>query len=178
LRPTRGPASRFQEMPMSTDTSAWDFEATSIAGEPQPLSRFRGKVALIVNTASKCGLTPQYEGLQQLYDRYRDRGFVVLGFPSNQFANQEPGSNDEIAQFCQLNFGVSFPMFARIDVNGDDAHPLFEFLKKSKPGALGIESIKWNFSKFLVDRDGRVVARYSPTTEPAAIAADVERLLG
>jgi len=162
----------------SPPASAWDFEARSLAGKPMPLKKFRGKVALIVNTASQCGLTPQYKGLQALYDQFKDRGFVVLGFPSNQFANQEPGTSDEIAQFCEMNFGVTFPMFERIDVNGDDAHPLFDFLKRSKPGALGIEAIKWNFSKFLVDKDGGVVERYAPTTEPAAIAPDIERLLG
>jgi glutathione peroxidase len=164
---------------MSISTgSAWDFEAQTLTGKPAPLEAYRGRVALIVNTASLCGLTPQYRGLQTLYDRFKDRGFVVLGFPSNQFGAQEPGSNDEIAQFCELNFGVSFPMFSKIDVNGDDAHPLFKWLKTEKPGALGIEAIKWNFSKFLVDRDGRVVERYAPTTEPDAVAADVERLLG
>jgi glutathione peroxidase len=164
---------------MSTPAhTAWDFEAQTLAGKPVPLSAFKGRVALIVNTASQCGLTPQYKGLQALYERFKDRGFVVLGFPSNQFGAQEPGSSDEIAEFCELNFGVSFPMFAKIDVNGEDAHPLFKWLKAEKPGALGIEAIKWNFSKFLVDRDGKVVERYAPTTEPESVAADVERLLG
>jgi glutathione peroxidase len=162
----------------TTAATAWDFDAQTLIGEPAPLSAFRGKVALIVNTASQCGLTPQYRGLQALYDRFKDRGFVVLGFPSNQFGKQEPGSNDEIAQFCELNFGVSFPMFGKIDVNGDAAHPLFKWLKAEKPGALGIEAIKWNFSKFLVDRDGKVVDRYAPTTEPDALAADIDALLG
>ena len=162
----------------TTAATAWDFEAQTLTGKPAPLSAFRGKVALIVNTASQCGLTPQYRGLQALHDRFKDRGFVVLGFPSNQFGQQEPGTNDEIAQFCEMNFGVSFPMFGKIDVNGDAAHPLFKWLKAEKPGALGIEAIKWNFSKFLVDRDGKVVDRYAPTTEPDAIAADIERLLG
>jgi glutathione peroxidase len=163
---------------MSTATTAWDFDALSLTGKPAPLSKWKGQVALIVNVASRCGLTPQYRGLQALYDRFRDRGFVVLGFPSNQFAQQEPGSNDEIAQFCEVNYGVSFPMFGKIDVNGDEAHPLYKWLKSEKPGALGIEAIKWNFSKFLVDREGRVVERYAPTTEPDAIAADIEKLLG
>jgi glutathione peroxidase len=163
---------------MSTATTAWDFDALSLTGKPAPLSKWKGQVALIVNVASRCGLTPQYRGLQALYDRFRDRGFVVLGFPSNQFAQQEPGSNDEIAQFCEVNYGVSFPMFGKIDVNGDEAHPLYKWLKAEKPGALGIEAIKWNFSKFLVDREGRVVERYAPTTEPDAIAADIEKLLG
>jgi len=159
-------------------TTAWDFQADTLAGQPAALSAFRGRVALIVNTASRCGLTPQYRGLQALYERFADRGFVVLGFPCNQFGHQEPGGSDEIAQFCETNYGVSFPMFGKIDVNGDSAHPLFKWLKAQKPGVLGIEAIKWNFSKFLVDRDGRVVERYAPTTEPDAIAADVERLLG
>jgi glutathione peroxidase len=163
---------------MGNETSAWDFQAKTIDGKPKRLSTFKGKVALIVNTASQCGMTPQYKGLQQLYEQYQDRGFVVLGFPSNQFGNQEPGSNDEIAEFCETNYGVSFPMFARIDVNGADAHPLFGFLKSSKPGALGTEMIKWNFTKFLLDRDGRVVARYGPTTEQGAIAAETKRLPG
>jgi glutathione peroxidase len=158
--------------------TAWDFDARTLAGKPAKLSAWRGQVALIVNTASRCGLTPQYRGLQGLYDRFKDRGFVVLGFPSNQFGQQEPGSSDEIAEFCEMNFGVSFPMFEKIDVNGDDAHPLFKWLKAEKPGALGVEAIKWNFSKFLVDREGRVVERYAPTTEPDAIAADIEKLLG
>jgi glutathione peroxidase len=158
--------------------TAWDFQAETLAGKPMPLSSFRGQVALIVNTASQCGLTPQYKGLQALHDRFKDRGFVVLGFPSNQFGAQEPGSNEQIAEFCELNFGVTFPMFGKIDVNGDAAHPLFKWLKAEKPGALGLEAIKWNFSKFLVDRDGKVVERYAPTTEPDAVAADIERLLG
>ncbi len=162
----------------SSATTAWDFDVRTLAGKPAKLSDWRGQVALVVNTASRCGLTPQYRGLQALYDRFRDRGFVVLGFPSNQFAQQEPGSSDEIAEFCETNYGVSFPMFEKIDVNGDDAHPLFKWLKAEKPGALGIEAIKWNFSKFLVDREGRVVERYAPTTEPEAIAADIEKLLG
>jgi glutathione peroxidase len=158
--------------------SAWDFDAQSITGKPMPLSNWKGKVALIVNTASQCGLTSQYKGLQALYDQYKDRGFVVLGFPSNQFGAQEPGSNDEIAQFCELNYGVSFPMFAKIDVNGDTAHPLYKWLKAEKPGLLGSEAIKWNFSKFLIDRSGQVAERYAPTTAPDAVAADIERLLG
>ena len=162
----------------STATTAWDFDATTLTGKPAPLSAWRGQVALIVNTASQCGLTPQYRGLQALYERFKDRGFVVLGFPSNQFGQQEPGGPDEIAQFCEMNYGVSFPMFEKTDVNGDAAHPLFKWLKAEKPGALGIEAIKWNFSKFLVDRDGKIVDRYAPTTEPEAIASDIETLLG
>lgn len=157
---------------------AWDFDALTLTGKPAPLSAWRGKVALIVNTASRCGLTPQYRGLQALYDRFKDRGFVVLGFPCNQFGAQEPGSPDEISSFCEVNYGVSFPMFDKIDVNGDHAHPLYKWLKSEKPGALGIEAIKWNFSKFLVGRDGQVIDRYAPTTEPDALAADIERALG
>jgi glutathione peroxidase len=164
---------------MSTSpSSAWDFDAQTLAGKPASLSAYRGKVALIVNTASQCGLTPQYRGLQALHERFAGRGFVVLGFPSNQFGRQEPGTADEISQFCEVNYGVTFPMFAKVDVNGDDAHPLWKWLKAEKPGALGMEAIKWNFSKFLVDRDGKVIERYAPTTEPEAIAADIERLLG
>ena len=163
---------------MSESTCAWDFEARTLSGEPAPLSAWRGQVALIVNTASQCCLTPQYKGLQALHDRFADRGFVVLGFPCNQFGGQEPGGPDEIAQFCELNYGVRFPMFDKIDVNGEGAHPLFKWLKAQKPGALGIEAIKWNFSKFLVDREGRVVERYAPTTAPESIAADIEALLG
>lgn len=159
-------------------TTAWDFEAHTLSGQPAPLSAWRGQVALIVNTASQCGLTPQYRGLQALYDRFKHRGFVVLGFPSNQFGAQEPGTHEQIAQFCEMNYGVSFPMFGKVEVNGDGAHPLFKWLKAEKPGALGIEAIKWNFSKFLIDREGRVVERYAPTTEPESLAADVETLLG
>jgi glutathione peroxidase len=161
-----------------TPSSAWDFHAHTLAGKPVDLSQWRGQVALIVNTASQCGLTPQYTGLQTLYEHYKDRGFVVLGFPCNQFGAQEPGSSEEIAKFCEVNYGVTFPMFARIDVNGDTAHPLYQWLKSSRPGLLGIEAIKWNFSKFLVGRDGQVVERYAPTTSPDGLAADIERLLG
>jgi glutathione peroxidase len=163
---------------MSEPTSAWDFEVETLSGRPAPLSAWRGQVALIVNTASQCGLTPQYKGLQALHDRFAERGFVVLGFPCNQFGGQEPGGPEEIAQFCEANYGVRFPMFGKVEVNGDGAHPLFRWLKAQKPGALGIEAIKWNFSKFLVDREGRVVERYAPTTSPESIAADIETLLG
>ncbi|HYF57919.1 MAG TPA: glutathione peroxidase [Burkholderiaceae bacterium] len=161
----------------ASDTRAWDFDARTLAGAPAPLSAWRGRVALIVNTASRCGLTPQYRGLQALHERFAARGFTVLGFPCNQFGAQEPGGADEIAEFCEVNYGVGFPMFEKVDVNGAGAHPLWKWLKAEKPGALGIEAIKWNFSKFLVDREGRVVERYAPTTEPEAIAADIERLL-
>ena len=162
---------------MSSAPSIWDFEATAIDGSPTTMSRYRGQVALIVNVASPCGMTPQYLGLQQLYRRYRDRGFVVLGFPCNQFGAQEPGTNDQIAQFCATHYGVTFPMFAKIDVNGERTHPLFAHLKAAALDSQGEQPIKWNFTKFLVDRDGRVVRRYSFRTEPDAIAPDVERLL-
>ena len=146
-------------------------------GSEKNLGDYRGKVLIVVNTASKCGLTPQFKGLESLYETYKDRGLMVLGFPCNQFAGQDPASNDEISEFCQLNYGVSFPMFAKIDVNGDSAHPLFKHLKSAAPGLLGSEAIKWNFTKFLVDRNGQVVERYAPTTEPEKIAKDIERLL-
>lgn len=153
-----------------------DFTARTITGQEQGLEAYRGQVVLVVNTASKCGLTPQFEGLEQLYEKYADQGFVVLGFPSNQFANQDPGSNEEIADFCQRNYGVSFPMFEKIDVNGSDAHPLFTWLREEKGGILG-DAIKWNFTKFLVGRDGRVIKRYAPQTDPAKLADDIEQAL-
>ena len=155
----------------------FDFCATAIDGALVDLSIYRGKVLLIVNTASKCGFTPQYKGLQTLFEQYTERGLVVLGFPCDQFGHQEPGAEAEINSFCELNFGVSFPMFAKIEVNGKDAHPLFAHLKAAAPGILGSEGIKWNFTKFLVDREGRTVARYAPATTPAAIAKDIEKLL-
>ncbi|MBF0680596.1 MAG: glutathione peroxidase [Devosia sp.] len=154
-----------------------DFTLPRLDGTPQNLGDFLGKVVLVVNVASKCGLTPQYEGLEALQQRFGDQGFVVLGFPCNQFAGQEPGTSAEIAQFCSTAYGVSFPVFERIDVNGDGAHPLYAWLKKSAPGLLGSEAIKWNFTKFLLGRDGSVVERYAPTTEPADIASDIEKLL-
>jgi glutathione peroxidase len=158
-------------------TSIYDFEALSIDGKPAHLSTQRGKVMLIVNTASACGLTPQFAGLEALWQAYRDRGLLVLGFPSNDFANQDPGSNEEIAGFCQRNYGVDFPMFAKVKVNGDDAHPLWKWLKAQAPGLLGSEAIKWNFTKFLVGRDGRVIKRYAPTDAPESIKADIEAAL-
>ena len=154
-----------------------EFEARSLEGRPVSLRDYEGKVMLIVNTASKCGFTPQYEGLEAIYQRYRDRGLVILGFPCNQFGEQEPGSADEIGAFCQKNYGVSFPMFEKIDVNGDNAHPLYRWLKKSAPGLLGSERIKWNFTKFLLDRKGAVVERYAPVTKPEDLAQDIEKLL-
>jgi glutathione peroxidase len=154
-----------------------EFEARSLEGRPVSLREYEGKVMLIVNTASKCGFTPQYEGLEAIYKKYRDRGLVVLGFPCNQFGEQEPGAADEIGAFCQKNYGVSFPMFDKIDVNGDHAHPLYQWLKKSAPGLLGSERIKWNFTKFLLDRQGNVVERYAPVTKPQDVAQDIEKLL-
>jgi glutathione peroxidase len=153
-----------------------DFTATTITGEEQPLSAYAGQVALVVNTASKCGFTPQFEGLEKLHQQYADRGLAVLGFPCNQFGEQDPGSDDEIGAFCQQNYGVSFAMFSKVDVNGDSAHPLFTWLREEKRGVLG-ESIKWNFTKFLVGRDGRVLRRYGSATTPEKIAGDIEKAL-
>ena len=158
-------------------TTVHDFTAKSLSGEDVSLADFRGKVLLIVNTASKCGFTPQYAGLEKLHEELAPRGFAVLGFPCNQFGQQEPGDAQEIQSFCTLNYNVSFPMFAKIEVNGPGAHPLYEFLKSQKSGLLGIEAIKWNFSKFLVDQEGRVVERYAPTTTPASLKGDIEALL-
>jgi len=157
--------------------SIYDFEVRQIDGEQVPLARFRGQVLLIVNTASHCGFTPQFGGLEDLYERYRERGFAVLGFPSNQFGNQDPGSNDEIGAFCQKNYGVSFPMMSKIEVNGPGADPLYRWLVKEKPGLLGSTAIKWNFTKFLVGRDGAVVRRYAPLDAPATLARDIEAAL-
>lgn len=159
-------------------TNVFDFSATALSGEDVPLADFRGKVLLIVNTASKCGFTSQYAGLEHLHEELGPRGFAVLGFPCNQFGQQEPGDADEIRNFCSLTYNVSFPLFAKIDVNGEDAHPLFKHLKAQKAGLLGSEAIKWNFTKFLVDRAGNVVDRYAPTTKPEALRADIEALLG
>ena len=156
--------------------SVYDFSASALNGEELPLANFRGQVLLIVNTASKCGFTPQYEGLETLYLAHAARGFSVLGFPCNQFGRQEPGSAAEIEQFCSSNYAVSFPMFDKIDVNGDNAHPLYQYLRGEKSGLLG-SSIKWNFTKFLIDRSGKVVGRYAPTTTPEALTKDIEALL-
>ena len=153
------------------------FDAERLRGDRQSLADYAGQVLLIVNTASHCGFTAQYAGLEALHQRYRERGFTVLGFPCNQFGAQEPGDAAEIASFCEVNYGVSFPLFAKIDVNGDDAHPLFVYLKAQAPGLLGSQAIKWNFTKFLVDREGEVVKRYAPALAPEAIAADIEALL-
>ena len=152
----------------------WGFEAQTIGGERVRLSRYKGKVLLIVNTASQCGFTPQFDGLQQLWQAYRDQGLVVLGFPSNEFGAQDPGNNDEIASFCQLNYGVSFPMMSKIEVNGAAAHPLYRWLTREAPGVLGSQMIKWNFTKFLVGRDGRTIKRYAPQDEPEKLVGDIE----
>jgi glutathione peroxidase len=157
--------------------SIYDFEALSIDGKPAHLSTQRGKVLLIVNTASQCGFTPQFAGLEKLWQDYRDRGLVIVGFPSNEFGGQDPGSNDDIASFCQLNYGVSFPMMAKVKVNGADAHPVWKWLKAEAPGLLGTEGVKWNFTKFLVGRDGRVIKRYAPNDAPESLRADIEKAL-
>ena len=157
--------------------NVYEFSCETATGKKQSLEDYRGKVLLVVNTASKCGFTPQFAGLEKLYGQFRDRGFAILGFPCNQFGKQDPGSNDEIMEFCQVNYGVSFPMFSKIDVNGSGADPLFKHLKKAAPGALGSQGIKWNFTKFLIDGEGNVVKRYAPTTKPEDIASDIESLL-
>ena len=158
-------------------TSIYDFEALSITGKPAHLSTQRGKVLLIVNTASACGFTPQFKGLEALWADYREQGLVVLGFPSNEFGSQDPGANEAIASFCELNYGVSFPMMAKVQVNGGEAHPLWRWLKKQAPGLLGSEGVKWNFTKFLVGRDGSVLKRYAPTDTPQSIRKDIEKAL-
>jgi glutathione peroxidase len=158
-------------------TSIYDFKAKSLDGKDVDLADYKGKALLIVNTASKCGFTPQYEGLEKLYETYKDKGLAILGFPCNQFGAQEPGSASEIGQFCMKNYGVSFPMFEKIEVNGANAHPLYNWLKDEKPGVLGTKNIKWNFTKFLVNRDGKVVERFAPTAKPADLAKPIEKVL-
>ena len=153
--------------------SIYDFEVKTISGEIISMNTFKNKVLLIVNVASKCGFTNQYEGLESLYEKYKDQGLVILGFPCNQFMNQEPLSEEEIQSFCSLNYGVTFPMFAKIDVNGDQAHPLFKYLKEAQKGLLGIEAIKWNFTKFLVDKNGVVINRFAPATKPESLEVDI-----
>jgi glutathione peroxidase len=157
--------------------SIGDFDALTIDGKTVKLSKFEGKVLLVVNTASACGFTPQFGGLEKLWERYKDQGLVVLGFPSNEFGGQDPGSNDDIASFCQLNYGVTFPMMAKIEVNGSQAHPLYRWLTKEAPGFLGTQGIKWNFTKFLVGRDGQVIKRYAPQDAPEKLASDIEAAL-
>jgi glutathione peroxidase len=167
----------FEPMTAQAPTSIYDFSATGINGNPVPLNAYKDQVLLIVNTASQCGFTPQYKGLQALYDRYASQGLVVLGFPCNQFGQQEPGNSNQIQSFCETNFGVSFPLFQKIEVNGSNAHPLYQYLTKAVPGIFGTEGIKWNFTKFLVDRSGKVVKRYPPTTKPEDLAKDIQALL-
>ena len=157
--------------------SIYDIDVTTIAGQPQSLSAYRGKNLLIVNVASKCGYTPQYAGLQALYDQYKTKDFTILGFPCDQFGHQEPGNEAEIEQFCSLTYNVTFPMFAKVSVNGSGTHPLYKYLKTEKPGVLGTEAIKWNFTKFLVGADGTVLKRYAPSDTPEAIGADLGALL-
>ena len=163
--------------PTAPPTSVYDFDALSIIGQPAHLATQRGKVLLIVNTASACGFTPQFGGLEELWKAHASEGLVVIGFPSNEFGAQDPGDNDEIASFCQLNYGVSFPMMEKVKVNGAAAHPLWKWLTKEAPGLLGTAAVKWNFTKFLVGRDGQVIRRYAPTDEPEGMRADIEAAL-
>eukprot|EP00761_Pharyngomonas_kirbyi_P011067 gb/GECH01011091.1/.p1 GENE.gb/GECH01011091.1/~~gb/GECH01011091.1/.p1 ORF type:complete len:171 (+),score=37.93 gb/GECH01011091.1/:1-513(+) len=158
----------------SAPENFFDLSAKKINGKEQQFSDYKGKVVLVVNTASKCGFTPQYEQLESLYKKHKDEGLMILGFPCNQFASQDPGSNDEISNFCQVNYGVSFPMFEKVKVNGNDTHPVFAYLKNHLRGSLGTQLVKWNFTKFLVARDGTPVKRYSPTTNPNSFEADIE----
>lgn len=158
-------------------TTIADFTVTTNRGQELDLKDKLGTVLLVVNTASKCGFTPQYDGLEKLYQQYKDRGFEVLGFPCNQFLGQEPGNADEIAEFCKVNFGVTFPLMAKIDVNGANASPLYDWMKREAPGVMGLNAVKWNFTKFLIDREGKVVRRYAPNDTPAGIAKDIEALL-
>lgn len=157
-------------------TTVHDFTANSLAGQPVDLSKYRGKVLLVVNTASECGFTPQYKGLEAVYQQFKDKGVEVLGFPCNQFGGQEPGSAEQIGAFCERNYGVTFQLFEKVDVNGDDAHPLFKHLKQAAPGLLGTQAIKWNFTKFLVRKDGTVYKRYAPQTKPEELLEDIEKL--
>jgi len=157
--------------------NVYDFTVNDIQGKPVKLDRYKDKVMLVVNVASKCGFTPQYQGLEALYQKYHGKGLEILGFPCNQFGAQEPGNEQEIAQFCDLNYGVTFPLFAKVDVNGAAAAPVYKYLKSEKPGLLGSEAIKWNFTKFLVDRKGKVIARYAPNDTPESLAPDIEKQL-
>ncbi|MDO6708699.1 glutathione peroxidase [Photobacterium sp. 1_MG-2023] len=157
-------------------TAFYDFSAQTLQGESRAMQAYQGKVVLVVNTASKCGFTPQYQGLQALYEKYQDQGLVILGFPCNQFGQQEPGNSGEISEFCEINYGVSFPMFAKVDVNGAERHPMFAYLTEALPGLLG-NKIKWNFTKFLIGRDGQPLKRYAPLTKPDALDADIQAAL-
>ena len=157
--------------------SVYDYSAKTITGQDKAIADFKGQVLLIVNTASKCGFTPQFKGLEELYEKYKDKGLAVLGFPCNQFLNQDPADDAQISEFCELNYGVTFPMFAKIDVNGDNADPIFKHLTAAAPGLLGIKAVKWNFTKFLVDRNGKVISRYAPATKPEDIESDIKKLL-
>jgi glutathione peroxidase len=158
-------------------SGVYDFEATSLSGQPVALSQYQGQVMLIVNTASNCGFTPQYQGLEALYQQFKDLGVVVLGFPCNQFGSQEPGNSEQIGAFCEKNYGVTFPLFEKVNVNGDNAHPLYNYLKRHATGVLGSEAIKWNFTKFLIKKDGTVFNRYAPLTKPEDLINDVKKLL-
>ena len=158
-------------------SSVYDFQAKTIDGQSQKLDAYKGKTLLIVNTASKCGFTPQYKGLEALYRKYKDKGLMILGFPCDQFGHQEPGDENEIKNFCSMTYDVSFPMFAKINVNGSEAHPLYQYLKSEEKGFLGTESIKWNFTKLLVDKNGKVVDRYAPTATPESLEKDIEAIL-
>ncbi|PFD74608.1 glutathione peroxidase [Bacillus sp. SH7-1] len=158
--------------------TVYDFSAKTITGEDKALKDYEGKALLIVNVASKCGFTPQYKGLQEVYDKYKDRGLEILGFPCNQFGGQEPGTEADITSFCELNYGVNFPMFAKIDVKGDKAHPLYTYMTEQAPGLLGMKSVKWNFTKFLIGKDGKVVGRFAPQTKPVDLEVEIEKILG
>ncbi|PIK15063.1 glutathione peroxidase [Halobacteriovorax sp. JY17] len=157
--------------------SVYDYKVKNNKKEEVELSNYKDKVLLVVNTASKCGFTPQYAGLEELYKKYKDQGFEVLAFPCNQFGSQEPGSNEEIASFCDLQFNISFPLFDKIDVNGSDTHPLYEYLKNQAPGLLGSKKIKWNFTKFLISKDGEMITRFAPTSKPESLESDIKKLL-
>ncbi|PGK35172.1 glutathione peroxidase [Bacillus anthracis] len=158
--------------------TVYDFSAKTITGEEKSLQDYEGKALLIVNVASKCGFTPQYKGLQEVYDKYKDQGLEILGFPCNQFGGQEPGTEADITSFCELNYGVNFPMFAKIDVKGDKAHPLYTYMTEQAPGLLGMKAVKWNFTKFLIGKDGKVVGRFAPQTKPVDLELEIEKVLG
>ncbi|WP_436865057.1 glutathione peroxidase [Bacillus fungorum] len=158
--------------------TVYDFSAKTITGEEKSLQDYEGKALLIVNVASKCGFTPQYKGLQEVYDKYKDKGLEILGFPCNQFGGQEPGTEADITSFCELNYGVNFPMFAKIDVKGDKAHPLYTYMTEQAPGLLGMKAVKWNFTKFLIGKDGKVVGRFAPQTKPVDLEVEIEKVLG